>query len=363
MIKFTAIVFCVLAGFCVAVNGDTIVLKNAGKDVELKVKGVTGEYIIAAISKKSLRSLNMQFSSPGNYPDTISLDIANVAVECKVKEITDDAIHVLIPTSKISTLHMSFQSDDKQGALSDALGTGSGQKVTDAADEKEKSGQVVAEGVPEPKIQDDAAREIMVDEIRTGSSEKKEEGKSFRLKTKKKKKEKLPKADEAKESPSLVPESGEGESPLSGDAETPAPDQELVTETQAEKQETDKAGEELKKEDPVAQDKTLGTVEGKILRSGSPLPECQVKLQMLEKGGLLAKGYHPVEDAMEIEAVTDGSGVYRFVNVSPGLYKLYWKPPAETTWVRRFKMEPDVVVESGKLTNPKDIETIKRTLN
>lgn len=363
MIKFTAIVFCVLAGFCVAVNGDTIVLKNAGKDVELKVKGVTGEYIIAAIPKKSLRSLNMQFSSPGNYPDTISLDIANVAVECKVKEITDDAIHVLIPTSKISTLHMSFQSDDKQGASSEAPGAGSSQKVTDAADEKEKSGQVVAEVESEPKIQDDAAREIMVDEIRTGSSEKKEEGKSFRLKTKKKKKEKLPKADEAKESPSLVPESGEGESPLSGDAETPAPDQELVTETQTEKQETDKAGEELKKEESVAQDKTLGTVEGKILRSGSPLPECQVKLQMLEKGGLLAKGYHPVEDAMEIEAVTDGSGVYRFVNVSPGLYKLYWKPPAETTWVRRFKMEPDVVVESGKLTNPKDIETIKRTLN
>ncbi len=363
MIKFTAIVFCVLAGFCVAVNGDTIVLRNAGKDVDLKVQGVTGEYIIAAIPKKSLRSLNMQFSSPGNYPDTISLDIANVAVECKVKEITDDAIHVLIPTSKISTLHMSFQSDDKQGASSDASGTGSSQKVTDAADEKGISGQVVAEGTSEPKVQDDAAREMMVDEIRTGAPEKKEEGKSFRLKTKKKKKEKLPKADEAKEASALVQESIEGESPLSGDAGTPGPDQELITETQAEKQEADKAGEELKKEESVAQDKTLGTVEGKILRSGSPLPECQVKLQMLEKGGLLAKGYHPVEDAVEIEAVTDGSGVYRFVNVSPGLYKLYWKPPAETTWVRRFKMEPDVVVESGKLTNPKDIETIKRTLN
>ena len=55
--------------------------------------------------------------------------------------------------------------------------------------------------------------------------------------------------------------------------------------------------------------------------------------------------------------------MYRFVNVSPGLYKLYWKPPSETAWVRRFKMDPDVIIEPGKLTNPKDIETLKRTLN
>ena len=66
---------------------------------------------------------------------------------------------------------------------------------------------------------------------------------------------------------------------------------------------------------------------------------------------------------MENETVTDNEGVYRFANVSPGLYKLYWKPPSETAWVRRFKMEPDVIVVPGKLTNPKDVETMKRTLN
>ena len=114
MAKFAAIVFCVLVCLCVAVNGDTIVLKNIGKDIDLKVVGVTGEYINAVIPKKSIKSLNMQFLNPGNYPDMISLDIANVTVECKIKGITEDAIHVLIPTSKISSLQMSFQSDGKQ---------------------------------------------------------------------------------------------------------------------------------------------------------------------------------------------------------------------------------------------------------
>ena len=79
MARFAAIVFCAFVCFCVAVNGDTIVLRNIGKDIDLKVVGVTGEYINAVISKKSIKSLNMQFLNP-NYPDMISLDIANVAV-------------------------------------------------------------------------------------------------------------------------------------------------------------------------------------------------------------------------------------------------------------------------------------------
>ena len=130
-----------------------------------------------------------------------------------------------------------------------------------------------------------------------------------------------------------------------------------------EKEEEKVIQEEVKKEKPVKQNPNLGNVEGKILHSGSPLPDCQVKLQMLEKSGLLAKGYRPIDGAAEIETVTDKDGVYHFENVSPGLYKLYWKPPSETSWVRRFKMEPDVIVEPGKNTNPKNIETLKRTLN
>ena len=367
MAKFAAIVFCAFVCFCVAVNGDTVVLRNVGKDIDLKVVGVTGEYINAVIPKKSIKSLNMQFLNPGNYPDMISLDIANVAVECKIKEITEDAIHVLIPTSKISSLQMSFRSDGKQ-TVSAPAEIDSRPKTTDVVEEKGKSSQIIEDRELEPEIQEAAGDRVIVDEIRTDPIEKKEAGKYYRLKTKKAKKESLLEEDDklvakTEDASMGTRESIEDEKPLTESEETSESNQDLLKESH-DKEEVDKAVEEdIKKEEPVIQDRNLGSVEGKILRSGSPLSGCQVKLQMLEKGGLLTKGYHPVEGAVEIETVTDNEGVYRFANVSPGLYKLYWKPLTETTWVRRFKMEPDVIIEPGKLTNPKDVETLKRTLN
>jgi|GEM_PF-1851469 len=367
MAKFAAIVFCALVCFCVAVNGDTVVLRNVGKDIDLKVVGVTGEYINAVISKKSIKSLNMQFLSPGNYPDMISLDIANVTVECKIKEITEDAIHVLIPTSKISSLQMSFRSDGRQ-TVSAPAEIDNRPITTDVVEEKGKSSQIIEDRELEPKIQEDAGNRVIVDEIRTDPIEKKEAGKYYRLKTKKAKKESLREEDDklvtkTEDASMGVHESIEDEKPLTESGEASESNQDLLKESH-DKEEVNKAVEEdIKKEEPVIHDRNLGSVEGKILRGGSPLSGCQVKLQMLEKGGLLTKGYHPVEGAVEIETGTDNEGVYRFANVSPGLYKLYWKPPSETTWVRRFKMEPDVIIEPGKLTNPKDVETMKRTLN
>jgi len=233
--------------------------------------------------------------------------------------------------------------------------------------EKEKSAQIEDQKL-EPKVQEDDRGKGIVDEIRTDSIEKKEAGKYYRLKTKKAKKESLLEEDDklvtkTEDASMGIHESIEDEKPLTESGETSESNQDLLKESY-DKEEVDKAVEEdIKKEEPVIQDRNLGSVEGKILRSGSPLSGCQVKLQMLEKSGLLAKGYRPVAEAMEIETVTDDDGVYRFVNVSPGLYKLYWKPPSETSWVRRFKMEPDVIIEPGKLTNPKDVETLKRTLN
>jgi len=366
MAKFAAIVFCAFVCFCVAVNGDTIVLRNVGKDIDLKVAEVTGEYINAVIPKKSIKSLNMQFLNPGNYPDMISLDIANVTVECKIKEVTEDAIHVLIPTSKISSLQMSFQSDGKQ-TVSAPEEIDNRPKATEVVREKEKSAQIVASRGLEPKIQGGAENRVIVDEIRTDPIEKKETGKYYRLKTKKAKKESLLEEDDklvtkTEDASMGIHESVEDEKPLTETEETYESNQDLFKKSHD--KEVDKAVEEdIKRKEPVIQDRNLGSVEGKILRSGKPLPGCQVKLQMLEKGGLLAKGYRPVAGAVENETGTDNGGVYRFANVSPGLYKLYWKPPLETSWVRRFKMEPDVIVVPGKLINPKDIETLKRTLN
>ena len=64
MIKFTGVVLSVLVSFCTVVNGDTITLRNVGRDIEVKVIGVTGECgVDAAILKNSIKSLNMQFSN------------------------------------------------------------------------------------------------------------------------------------------------------------------------------------------------------------------------------------------------------------------------------------------------------------
>ncbi|OHB44405.1 MAG: hypothetical protein A2545_05350 [Planctomycetes bacterium RIFOXYD2_FULL_41_16] len=369
MAKFAAIVFCALVCFCVAVNGDTVVLRNVGKDIDLKVVGVTGEYLNAVISKKSLKSLNMQFLNPGNYPDMISLDIANVAVECKIKEITEDAIHVLIPTSKISSLQMFFRSDGKQTVTS-PVEIDNRPKATEVVEEKGKSAQIVVDRGLEPKAQEDVRGKGIVDEIRTDPIEKKEVGKYYRLKTKKTKKERLLEENDQINAKAEYVSKGaresimEGKPPEDEDSEETSESNQNLLKESLDKEEVGKAVEEdIKKEEPGIHDRNLGSVEGKILRSGNPLPGCQVKLQMLGKGGLLAKGYRPVKEAVEIETVTDNEGVYRFANVSPGLYKLYWKPPSETSWIRRFKMEPDVIIEPGKLTNPKDVETMKRTLN
>lgn len=365
MMKFVAIVLCVFLGFSTIVYGDTITLRNDGNDIDLKVLGVTGEYVNAILLKKDIKSLKMQFLNTNDYPDVILLNFANVSIECKIKDTTEEVIHVLIPTSVISSLRMSFQSEDKQAAL-----------VPDAAEGKPKTGDVavkeakteqIEERRPVSKFTEDIGERGMADELRISSGEKPVRGKNYRLRTKKVKEEGSEVEGEISKTETEGVSKEVNESPVDEQRE------ELVTETSELKQklsnelpdkESVKAVEEdQKKEKPLVQDPNLGRIEGRILHSGKPLPDCQVKLQMLEKGGLLVKGYRPVEGAVEIETHTDKDGIYRFMNVSSGQYKLYWKPPSETTWVRRFKMEPDVIVNSGKLTNPKDIETLKRTLN
>lgn len=365
MVKFMAIVLCVFLAFSTVVCGDTITLRNDGKDIDLKVVGVTGEYVNAIILKKDIKSLKMQFLNTNDYPDVILLNNANVSIECKIKDTTDEVIHARIPTSMISSLRMSFQPEDKQAA-----------PVSGAVEDKPKTGDIVVkeakteqtvERRPVPKYTEDIRERGLADELRSSFGEKTVRGKNYRLRTKKVKEEGSEVEGELSKTETEGVLDDVNESPVDEQREEVFPEaselkQKLSNEL-TDKESIKVVEEDQKKEKPVIQDPNLGRIEGRILHSGKPLPDCQVKLQMLEKGGLLVKGYRPVEGALEFETQTDKDGVYQFMNVSSGQYKLYWKPPSETTWVRRFKMEPDVIVNSGKLTNPKDIETLKRTLN
>ncbi|GJQ22439.1 hypothetical protein BIY37_11700 [Candidatus Brocadia sapporoensis] len=356
MVKITAIVLLVFMVFFSIGYGDTIILRNNNTNIELKITNVRKEYINAILPRKSIKSLSMEFLNSKNYPDVIIMNSNNTAMECKIKEIAEDYIRLQIPASEIVSLAVSSPSEnDKKIPVVDMV---TKEATTESAEGK----------VSEPRIADDVKKAEVGDWLRTSSEERENREKNYRFKVKKPKGE-SPSGEDKLVKPetefSSFGESVTDEKTREMDADASESNKPQASEPGElmDKERKKIAKEEQKKDKPIDQDPNLGRVEGRILHSGKPLPDCQVKLQMLEKGGLLAKGYRPVEGALEIETLTDKEGVYRFMNVSPGLYKVYWKPPSEAAWIRRFKMEPDVVVNSGRLTNPKEIETLKRTLN
>ena len=102
-----------------------------------------------------------------------------------------------------------------------------------------------------------------------------------------------------------------------------------------------------------------GRVTGRMLVKGKPLPGCQVKIQMLEKWGM----FGTPKEGLRFETITDENGRYLFEKVHPGGYKLYWKPPGETSWIRSIKMEPEIFVEAGETYHFRDRETNIKTVN
>ncbi len=102
-----------------------------------------------------------------------------------------------------------------------------------------------------------------------------------------------------------------------------------------------------------------GKVTGRMLFKGKPLPGCQVKIVMLEKWGIFGKP----KEGLQLETSTDEDGRYLFEKVQPGGYKIYWKPPRESTWIRSIKMEPDMFVEAGETYRYRDRETNIKTAN
>ncbi|MFV1975627.1 MAG: carboxypeptidase-like regulatory domain-containing protein [Candidatus Scalindua sp.] len=102
-----------------------------------------------------------------------------------------------------------------------------------------------------------------------------------------------------------------------------------------------------------------GRVTGRMFYKGKPLPGCQVKITMLEKWGIFGKP----KEGLRFETITDENGRYLFEKVNPGGYKIYWKPPHESSWIRSIKMEPDLFVDAGETYRYRDRETNVKTAN
>ncbi len=116
---------------------------------------------------------------------------------------------------------------------------------------------------------------------------------------------------------------------------------------------------EFEKKEKTYEAENYGRVVGRMLFKGKPLQGCEVKIQMLEKWGLFGKQ----EEGLRLETVTDEDGRYIFEKVLPGGYKLYWKPPRESDWIRSINMEPDIFTEAGETYFLPDRETDVSTVN
>lgn len=392
MLKCSVVICGVVLCICTMVQGDTITLKSADKkaidsrvlsndsgdtvtlrmgtvdkDLELTVLGFTEEYVEASIDKKNIKSMKIQYIKGNQFPDVVFVNNVDTALECKIKDVAEDTILVLIPKTAIAFLRVSPKKDGGKNKTDVTQNT-----VKPPAQTVEKAEK--KDTLPEKKqnpvvpLREDESNESFVDDLRAFPGEKVKGEKNYRLRTVKVKKDRLLNSDTLVDagteavSTENIPHASGSENLYEMEKGMNEAGRDKVKDPMDAKGIT-KPAEYLKGKDPTIQDLDLGWVQGKITCNEIPLPDCQVKLQILEKGGLLTKGYHPIEGAVAFETNTDKDGMYHLMNVPPGLYKLYWKPAGESSWVRRFKMEPDVIVEAGKATNPKTVETTKRTLN
>ena len=103
-----------------------------------------------------------------------------------------------------------------------------------------------------------------------------------------------------------------------------------------------------------------GTVEGRVLWNGDPLPECRVRLVRVDEN----VGYVAGADAAGsvVDTVTDARGTYRFDDIPAGSYKLKWVNPGGERWIRFLATEPDLAVIAGETTSFRDIEASRRAV-
>ncbi len=103
-----------------------------------------------------------------------------------------------------------------------------------------------------------------------------------------------------------------------------------------------------------------GRAEGHILRSGSGLKGCEVKLVRILTSRSAVEMFSAVRDGTEFTTITDGQGKYAFDRLPVGSYKLKWRLPGDKGWIRRLRDKPDAIITEGQATVLKSVETKRR---
>ncbi len=100
----------------------------------------------------------------------------------------------------------------------------------------------------------------------------------------------------------------------------------------------------------------FGNVEGQMLHNGVGLAECKVRLvQLLDAGTRLTAP----QKGQEFITTTDSNGGFKFESLPVGDYRIKWRLPGDTGWIRRLRDKPDVSVLADRVNKMKEIETAK----
>ena len=98
-----------------------------------------------------------------------------------------------------------------------------------------------------------------------------------------------------------------------------------------------------------------GGFKGRVLVKGKPLANARIKAVRITRK-VLIPGVIEGSPAMDksFEARSDKNGYFEFNNIPPGGYKLWVQPKGMKAWIRRIKMVPDVIIDSGEVKTIKD---------
>lgn len=310
-------------------RSDTVYLDGSDRAISLRVEKVTEKYIIATIKKKQVNNISIRPDASKMFPDTVYF-MSNLEnkVRCKIIVITDNVYAIKLPMSNIESLEISQKkNDDHEDGIFSRAG--------DLPNVPTEKSQIYKK---EDLLDLELLEEMEFDDINT--------------------------KDQIAEPNALMREALTDFEINSHIAKMEGPSSEI---------DPDRLKEEIKKELMDAMNKqkkeqeerflieNTGKVSGKIFRNGKPFQDCNVKIVALtEERSLFSK---QIKRGEQLETITDEYGKYYFENVSPGSYKLFWKPPYETSWIRRLDMKPDVIVTAGTTTFPKTVEINKRVLN
>jgi hypothetical protein len=309
--------------------GDTLRLTSFDEEIDAKIVEVSEEFVEVIIPQKEIVSISMKSELPvpptrlpngqagedDKFPDNVSIRVNGKEgkVVCKIVKITKQpgSITLRIPKRKVAAIQITFPGSDQ-----------------DKSSKARKEGRGKEYSPIDPEI----LKEQIMEALRLEFEKK---NKQEQVALEKKLKDELRHEFEKKQ--------------RKEDVAVEKIKEDLRFEFEEKKQ--------LEEKTYAAEN--FGNVKGRMLHKGKPLPGCQVKIVMLEKWGLLKTA----KEGIRFETVTDENGRYHFEKVPPGGYKLFWKPPAESSWIRKMKMEPDIYIEVGETAYFPDRETNVRTVN